>query len=144
MLLEDVVWKTDFKQMYWCCLLVEYKGCRYEEAACEGKWMCFASFVLGRLSGSVLVSSALTRCESELLFPAPPYSPTLHLQCSFYQQQSFLLNPRILFSMLHFYSLILFSSLRAPPSEISKKISTHFHLLLVTLKIPVCMSCLWN
>lgn len=104
--------------------------------------MCFASFVLGRLSGSVLVSPALTRCESELPFPAPPCSPTLHLQCSFYQQQIFLLNLRILFSMLPFYSLILFSSLRAPSSEISKKISTHFYLLVVTLKIRVCMSCL--
>lgn len=110
----------------------------------EGRWMCFAFFVLGRLSCSVLVPPALTRGESELLFPAPPYSPTLHLQCSFYQQQIFLLNPRVPFCMLPFYSWTLFSSFRAPSSEISKKMSTHFNLPVITLKIPACMSCLWN
>lgn len=90
------------------------------------------------LSCSVLVPPALSRCKSELPFPAPPYSPTHK-----YFASSVQVLPATDFpakskeAPLHYYLLICwFLSLRAPSSEINGRISVQFYLLVITLIIP--------
>lgn len=100
---------------------VEQGGCRYEEAEHRERVSMYFFPVFGVLCNVLvpLLSPNINQnCFFQLLNAVPPAN-IQHLQFGFYYQLIFLLNPRLLFCMtILFYFLILFSSLRAPSSEI--------------------------